>query len=154
MRVVFPDGSEFLNVPVKGLDLIPNLPVLGPDHCANAGASEFVDGEGLRNGTNVFVIGYPEATGDFPQPTIISPTGWPAFSMGRHHSHLLSSDQRHRRKRAERMGTLGSDLGYVIAVILRCGLPRSTSEPTPHHQPTSCRALRLAPCRRRSIPTR
>lgn len=71
VRVLFPDGSEYLDVPVKGLDFIADLAVLGPI-IGRSGALEFVDGEGLSNGTKIFVIGYPEATGDFPQPTIIS----------------------------------------------------------------------------------
>ena len=71
VRVVFPDGSEYFDVPVKGLDLIADLAVLGPIS-APTGTLEFVDGEGLPNGNKIYVIGYPEATGDFPQPTIIS----------------------------------------------------------------------------------
>ena len=30
VRVVFPDGSEFLEVPVKGLDVVADLAVIGP----------------------------------------------------------------------------------------------------------------------------
>ena len=35
VRVVFPDGSEFLDVPVKGLDLIADLAAAWPNHCSN-----------------------------------------------------------------------------------------------------------------------
>ena len=114
VRVVFPDGSEFLDVPVKGLDLIADLAVLGPI-IAPTGASEFVDGEGLRNGTKVFVIGYPEATGDFPQPTIISRR---LASVQHGQASGISYLQTNAIVASEQSGwVLVSDLGYVIGVI-------------------------------------
>ena len=70
VRVVFPDGSEFLEVPVKGLDLLADLAVLGPID-PPTGALELVDGESLPIGSETFVIGYPKVTEEFPRPTIV-----------------------------------------------------------------------------------
>ena len=70
VRVVFPDGSEFLEVPVKGLDLLADLAVLGPID-PPTGAVELVDGESLPIGSETFVIGYPKVTEEFPRPTIV-----------------------------------------------------------------------------------
>ena len=70
VRVVFPDGSEFLDVPVTGLDTIADIAVLGPIDSSAAGL-ELVDGEGLSVGANTFLIGYPAESDDFPTPTIV-----------------------------------------------------------------------------------
>ena len=70
VRVVFPDGSEFLEVPVKALDLLADLAVLGPIDVPTR-ALALVDGESLPIGTETFSIGYPGETEEFPQPTIV-----------------------------------------------------------------------------------
>ncbi len=70
VRVVFSDGSEFEEAPVKGWDLLADLAVLGPIDAAPA-AADLADGEGLTIGTDVFLIGYPGETEEFPQPTIV-----------------------------------------------------------------------------------
>ena len=70
VRVVFPDGSEFLEVPVKGLDLLADLAVLGPID-PPTGALELIDGESLPIGSETFVIGYPKVTEELPKPTIV-----------------------------------------------------------------------------------
>ena len=71
VRIVFPDGSEHLKVPVLGLDLLGDLAVLGPINTDNKPLS-LSDGEGLAIGSNVFLIGYPAEAEQFPQPTITS----------------------------------------------------------------------------------
>ena len=71
VRIVFPDGSEHLKVPVLGLDLLGDLAVLGPIKTENKPLS-LSDGEGLPIGSNVFLIGYPAEVEQFPQPTITS----------------------------------------------------------------------------------
>ena len=69
-RVVFPDGSEFHEVPVRGWDLLADLAVLGPINRPTDGLA-LSDGEGLPIGANLFLIGYPAETEKFPQPTIV-----------------------------------------------------------------------------------
>ncbi|MFZ0548102.1 MAG: serine protease [Candidatus Promineifilaceae bacterium] len=68
-RIVFPDGSEFLDVPVLNLDLMADLAVLGPVE-VDVEQQELVNGEDLVIGSDVFLIGYPGEREDFPQPTI------------------------------------------------------------------------------------
>ena len=62
VRVVFPDGSEFLEVPVKGLDVVADLAVIGPIDTP-IGAVELVDGESLPDDTDAFLIGYSTDAG-------------------------------------------------------------------------------------------
>ena len=68
-RLVFPDGSEFLNAPVRGWDLIADLAVLGPVE-AQVPPLELVDGEDLVIGSETYLIGYPGEVESLPQPTI------------------------------------------------------------------------------------
>lgn len=68
-RIVFPDGSEFLDVPVLNLDLMADLAVLGPIE-VDAEPQPMVDGEELVIGSDVYLIGYPGERDTFPQPTI------------------------------------------------------------------------------------
>ena len=69
VRVVFPDGSEFHEVPLKGWDLLADLAVLGPID-PPVDTLDLVDGESLPIGTDVFLVGYPGEFEEFPQPTI------------------------------------------------------------------------------------
>ena len=68
-RIVFPDGSEFLDVPLLNWDLLGDLAVLGPVQ-TTIDPIELVDGERLVTGSEVFLIGYPGEVEEFPQPTI------------------------------------------------------------------------------------
>ncbi|MEE9324594.1 MAG: serine protease [Dehalococcoidia bacterium] len=68
-RVVFRDGTEFLDVPIMGRDMMADLALLGPVQTSSAGVF-LKNGESLSIGSEVLLIGYPEATGRFPQPTI------------------------------------------------------------------------------------
>ncbi|HEY52311.1 MAG TPA: trypsin-like peptidase domain-containing protein [Caldilineae bacterium] len=69
VRVVFPDGSEFLDAPVVGMDLMGDLAVIGPLE-TDLPALALVDGEDLIIGNDVYLIGYPGEVEEFPQPTI------------------------------------------------------------------------------------
>ncbi len=68
-RLVFPDGSEFLEVPVVGMDMMVDLAVLGPID-VDAVPLDLIDGEGIGIGTEVYLVGYPGEVEQYPQPTI------------------------------------------------------------------------------------
>ena len=68
-RIVFPDGTEYLNTPVANWDLLGDLAVLGPLDSAIE-PLELVDGEDLIIGSDVFLIGYPAEAEEFPKPAI------------------------------------------------------------------------------------
>ena len=70
VRVVFSDGSEFKDAPVKAWDLLADVAVIGPID-APVSALALVDGEGLAIGTDMFLIGYPGEVEAFPQPTLV-----------------------------------------------------------------------------------
>ena len=69
VRVVFPDGSEFPEVPVVGIDLLADIAVLGPIDTPK-GALELVDGESLPIGSATYLIGYAIGAGQYSEPTI------------------------------------------------------------------------------------
>ena len=69
VRVVFPDGSEFEDVPVTNRDLLGDLAILGPVE-SNAEPLSLVDREDLAIGSEVYLIGYPGEVEEFPEPTI------------------------------------------------------------------------------------
>jgi len=71
VRVVFPDGSAFNQVPVKGWDLLVDLAVLGPIN-APASPATLRSGENIPIGSEMYLIGYPLGieNADAPQPTI------------------------------------------------------------------------------------
>ena len=69
VRVTFPDGSEHLDVPVIGWDLMADLAVIGPIETARSGLP-LEDGEGLGVGSEVYLIGYPDEVDRFPQPSL------------------------------------------------------------------------------------
>lgn len=68
-RLVFPDGSEYLDTPVISWDLTADLTVLGPIETTTP-AVELVDGEGRLIGSDAYLVGYPGETDGFPTPTI------------------------------------------------------------------------------------
>ena len=70
VRAVFPDGSEYEQVPLVGWDLLLDLAVLGPLPDVNAGPLVLVDGEASVVGSDVYLVGYPGEVEAFPQPTI------------------------------------------------------------------------------------
>jgi len=69
VRVVFPDGPEFLDVSVLASDQMSDLAVIGPLDIQ----SDFLvlrDGEDLQIGSELLLVGYPAESENFPQPTI------------------------------------------------------------------------------------
>ena len=68
-RVVFPDGTAFDQVPLKGWDLLADLALLGPID-APVQPLALLDGENIPIGSDVYLIGYPAEVEIYPQPTI------------------------------------------------------------------------------------
>lgn len=69
--VVFPDGTEYADVPVLGFDPFADLAVLGPIDVPVSPLA-LADGEAMNPGSEVYLIGYPAETDRFPEPTITS----------------------------------------------------------------------------------
>ena len=69
-RVVFPDGTAFKKVPVKGWDLLTDLALLGPIDAPAQPAALF-DGEHIPIGSDMYLVGYPGEYDLFPQPVIV-----------------------------------------------------------------------------------
>ena len=67
--VVFPDGTEFADVPVLAWDAFADLALLGPVDVSFP-YLDLSDGEGMSPGSEVYLIGYPAETDLFPEPTI------------------------------------------------------------------------------------
>ncbi|MDE0462091.1 MAG: leucine-rich repeat domain-containing protein, partial [Caldilineaceae bacterium] len=68
-RVVFPDGTEFEQVAVKGWDLLADLAVLGPID-ASVEPVALLDGEKIPLASEVYLVGYPGQAEAIPQPAI------------------------------------------------------------------------------------
>jgi len=68
-RVVLPDGSEYIDAPVVGTDLLSDLAVIGPID-TGIDPLPFVDGEDIEIGNEMYLIGYPMEPDEFPQPAI------------------------------------------------------------------------------------
>ncbi len=69
VRVVFPDGSEFLEVSVKNSDDLIDLAVLGPIN-TDIDTLALRDREDLSIGSELLLVGYPAESEEYPQPTI------------------------------------------------------------------------------------
>ena len=67
--LVFPDGTEFQNVPVIGRDFIADLAVLGPIDVPYRPLT-FSDRDDLAPGSDLLLVGYPSEPELFPQPSI------------------------------------------------------------------------------------
>ena len=67
--LVFPDGTEFQNVPVIGQDFIADLAVLGPIDVPYRPLT-FSDRDDLAPGSDLLLVGYPSEPELFPQPSI------------------------------------------------------------------------------------
>ncbi|MDA1228869.1 MAG: serine protease [Chloroflexi bacterium] len=68
-RIVFSDGSEFLNIPVLNQDLIADIAVLGPID-TDLNHIDLSNGENLIIGSDTYLIGYPGEVEEFPKPTV------------------------------------------------------------------------------------
>lgn len=69
VRVVFPDGTAYENLPVRYWDYLADLALLGPV-TTPAQYATMADGEHLPIGSPVYLIGYPGEYEEFPQPTM------------------------------------------------------------------------------------
>jgi len=69
VRVVFPDGADFRDVPVIGWDLLVDLAVLGPVD-ARVQPLPMLDGEQMSVGSEVYLIGYPAEVETYPETTM------------------------------------------------------------------------------------
>ena len=70
-RIVFSDGTELLEVPVIGWDLLTDVAVLGPVQLDPPPAlPPFDTSNDLPVGAELFTVGYPGEVEPFPQPTI------------------------------------------------------------------------------------
>lgn len=67
--VVFPDGSDFWDVPVVGWDLLVDLAVLGPIP-TSLEPLPMLDGENVAIGSEMYLIGYPAEVEAYPQTTM------------------------------------------------------------------------------------
>ena len=70
-RVVFPDGTEFGRVPVKGWDLLTDLAVLGPIEVPTEPVT-LRGGEDIPTASDMYLIGYPGEVEANPQPTFVA----------------------------------------------------------------------------------
>lgn len=66
---MFPDGTEFAEVPVFNWDMIADLAVLGPIETTLQPLA-LIGGEELVVGSDTYLIGYPGEDEEFPAPTI------------------------------------------------------------------------------------
>ena len=126
--IVFPDGSDFLDVPVRGLDLQSDLAVLGPID-SPAGGLELVDGESTPKYANVFVVGYPAKPEELGQPWVESRS---LLGVGRFGSSGITYMHTEAMSRADGASAsqfsrwaLVSERGDVIGVLGR--RPRATA---------------------------
>ena len=69
VRVLFPDGSEYQDVPVANWDLLADLAVLGPI-TTDVPPIALSTLEDLDVGSEVYLVGYPGEVDMYPQPTI------------------------------------------------------------------------------------
>jgi S1-C subfamily serine protease len=70
-RIVFGDGSEFLDVPLHNADSMVDLALLGPID-ADLLSLPLGDGESSPIGSQVYLVGYPGEVEKFPQPALAS----------------------------------------------------------------------------------
>ena len=69
VSVVFPDGSDFWDVPVVGWDLLVDLAVLGPISTP-VEPVPMLDGESMAIGSEMYLIGYPAEVEAYPKTTM------------------------------------------------------------------------------------
>lgn len=70
LRVVFPDGTEFIDAPVSSWDLMADLAIIELPAGHGIEPLVFGDPRSFAVGTELYLIGYPAETERFPQPTI------------------------------------------------------------------------------------
>jgi len=71
VRVTFPPKLEFIDVPVRAVDVDGDLALVGPLSASlDRPALKIVSPDGLPIGSEVFLVGYPGETESFPEPAI------------------------------------------------------------------------------------
>lgn len=71
IRVTFPPKLEFLDVPVRAVDVDGDLALVGPlPESLDRPPLKIVSPDGLPIGSEVFLVGYPGETESFPEPAI------------------------------------------------------------------------------------
>ena len=68
-RVVFPDGTEFIDVPLVAWDPLIDIAVLGPIE-TDISPVELSKSASIPVGSDVYLIGYPGEAESFPQPSL------------------------------------------------------------------------------------
>ncbi len=112
-RVVFPDGTAFNQVQVKGWDLLADLAVLGPVDVRVQPAT-LSDGESIPIGSDMYLVGYPGEVEYFPQPTMAQGTlsrlrQWEPISVTYFQTPAPTAG-------GQSGGALVSSTGYVIGI--------------------------------------
>ena len=69
VRVAFPDGTDYREVPVIGWDLLVDLAILGPIP-TQVEPVPMLDGENISIGSEVYLIGYPGEVEAYPKTTM------------------------------------------------------------------------------------
>jgi hypothetical protein len=70
VRIVFADGTEYLDAPVYAWDLMADLAVIELPASPGVAPVDLADPAELPTGSNLYLIGYPAENEEFPQPTI------------------------------------------------------------------------------------
>ena len=70
VRLAFPDGTEFLDVPVVGIDLVADVAIVGPIDIEAEAPAIWDASEAIKVGEDVYLIGYPAESEAFPQATL------------------------------------------------------------------------------------
>jgi len=113
VRIVFENGEEHLNVPVRAVDPYRDLAVVGPIDTDIPPFTDFGSGD-IESGDTVFLVGYPAEFETFPEPAITQgiisrPREWMGGELT-----LLQVDATIRGGQSG--GVLVSDLGEVVGI--------------------------------------
>jgi len=113
VRIVFGNGEQHLNVPVRAVDPYRDLAIVGPIDTDIPPFTDFGSGD-IESGDTVFLIGYPAEFEDFPVPAITQgivsrPREWDGADLT-----ILQVDADIRGGQSG--GVLVSDLGQVVGI--------------------------------------
>jgi len=113
VRIVFANGEQHLNVPVRAVDPYRDLAIVGPIDTDIPPFTDFGSGD-IESGDTVFLVGYPAESENFPVPAITQgissrPREWDGGDLT-----LLQVDATIRGGQSG--GVLVSDLGEVVGI--------------------------------------
>ena len=114
VRVVFADGTEFVDARVHAWDLMADLAVIRLPEGHGIPAVEFADPGELPTGSELFLIGYPAENEELPQPTISGGVlsrfrEWPAAELTYVQTDAAIAG-------GQSGGALVSDAGFVVGL--------------------------------------